>query len=81
MEITDKKWLKLNGHGKNCLRNYLFAFSNNDVYTTKLDYLWSKGLVGSTHGVFDLKKRCQRTHNCLTDLGVETAKHYFPDWF
>jgi hypothetical protein len=77
MKNMDKKWLKLNSHGKRCLRAYLFAISATDLITTQLDYLNKKGLTDYVSKFKDREKRHPLAGECLTDLGIETAYHYF----
>lgn len=80
-EKTAKKdWLTLNAHGKRCLKNYLSALSASDVLTTQMDYLNKKGLIDYKSNFPDWKKRSPVSIECLTDLGLATAKHYFPQY-
>lgn len=81
-----KKWLTLNAHGKRMLKGYCFALSSNDITTKQLDYLYDKGLVDYTNQVresikqsgskIDVKDRIILAGHCLTDLGLETVRHY-----
>jgi hypothetical protein len=77
----NKKWITLNAHGKGCLENYLYALSTNDVWQSKMDYLHRKGITeyASLHPHTD-KYRERRSCDCLSDIGIETAAHYFPKY-
>jgi hypothetical protein len=75
-----RDWLTLNSHGKNCLKSFLCAISGTDVMTTQMDYLWDKDIVEPSLK-YDTKEKLRRheiANKCLTDLGIKTAKHYFP---
>jgi hypothetical protein len=72
-----KKWMTLNQHGKQCLKAYLFALPPSDLLTSQLDYLNKKGLTDYSTKFNDADKRHPLALECLTDLGLETAKHYF----
>ena len=78
MEKTPKKWLTLNQHGKTCLMAFLHSISASDLLTTQLDYLHRKQLVDYQGKFPDYKDREPIANECLTDLGIETTKHYFP---
>ena len=73
-----KDWLTLNSHGKQCLKNYIHAISASDLLTTQLDYLNKNGLTDYKNNFTDWNKRHPVSIECLTDLGLATAKHYFP---
>jgi hypothetical protein len=76
---TDKKWVTLNSHGKRCLESFICALSGMDILTTQMDYLLDKELVEPCTR-YDTKEKIRRhevAYKCLTDLGLETAKHYF----
>lgn len=73
----EKKWLTLNQHGKFCLKMYICALSASDILTSQMDYLFSKDLVGYNSDFKDPKRRDPVGCYCLTDLGIETVKHYF----
>ena len=75
-----QKWMKLNSHGKYCLERFLGSISASDLLTTQLDYLYNKDLVGYARDFDNYKEREPIAHYCLTDLGIETAKHYFPNY-
>lgn len=75
-----KNWLTLNAHGKDCLHSYLAAISANDLRTSQLDYLYNKELVDYATRYSDAKEREELAGHCLTDLGLNTAKHYFPNY-
>lgn len=77
MGKKEKNWMTLNGHGKDALQNYIFAFSTNDVKTSELDYIHRKGLVDYSINFKDANKRHERAYHCLTDIGINTAIHYF----
>ncbi len=50
-----------------------------DILTTQMDYLWDKDIVEPAIK-YDNKEKLRRHEiagKCLTDLGLETAKHYF----
>ncbi len=70
--------LTLNTHGKNCLRAFIFALSGTDIMESQLDYLCSKELVDHCLRFPDYRNREDCANHCLTDLGMQTAKRYFP---
>jgi hypothetical protein len=76
--MKDKKWITLNAHGKYCLERYLFAISASDLLTSQLDYLFKKDLVDYANNLDDSVNRQYLANHKLTDLGIETARHYFP---
>lgn len=78
MKSQDKKWLTLNQHGKRCLHAYVCAISASDLLTSQLDYLNKHGLTDYKSKFPDCKNRHPVALECLTDLGIETVKHYFP---
>lgn len=78
MKERIKNWLTLNAHGKSCLENFIYAISGSDVWSSKLDYLISKGLVDHSINYRDYKEREEVAGHCLTDLGLHTVVHYFP---
>ncbi len=75
-----KKWLTLNSHGKNCLWTFITAISAQDMLTTQLNYLYDKDLASWNNKLTPHpdRERLGSSHHVLTDLGIETAKHYFP---
>lgn len=75
-----KRWMKLNSHGKYCLERFLGSISASDLLTRQLDYLYNKDLIGYALDFKDFKEREPLANHCLTDLGIETAKHYFPNY-
>lgn len=75
-----KQWITLNQHGKKCLKSFLSALSSSDVLTSEIDYLNKKGLTDYKTKYPDYKNRNPISLECLTDLGIETAKHYFPKY-
>lgn len=81
MEKKTKDWMTLNAHGKGCLENFLYSISANDVFETKLDYLYKKCLVDYATHFRDLSNREEVANHALTDIGIATAKHYFPRYF
>ena len=76
--MKQKTWLTLNVHGKYCLRAYLLSISASDLLTTQLDYLFKKELVDYADNFKDSENRCYLANHKLTDLGINTSKHYFP---
>lgn len=74
---TPKKWITLNAHGKRCLKAYLSALSSSDLLTSQLDYLNRNGITDYHSQYKDYEKRYPLAGECLTDEGIETAKHYF----
>lgn len=75
----ERKWMTLNQHGKFCLKAYVTAISGLDITESQLDYLHARGLTDYASKLPDAKKRCPVAMEALTDLGTETAKHYFPN--
>jgi hypothetical protein len=75
-----KKWMTLNKHGKYCLNAFICAISGTDISTTQVDYLFNKELISYQLEFKDYQKREPIVGYCLTDLGIETAKHYFPNF-
>ena len=73
-----KPGLTLNSHGKQCLGQFLYSISAGNLLTSQLDYLVKKGLVDSILEYRDWRNREDCAGHCLTDLGMETAKRYFP---
>ena len=69
-------WLRLNQHGKDCLSAWVHAISASDLRTSQLDYLYKKDLIDYSLNVG--VKRNEIAGHCLTDLGINTIKHYFP---
>lgn len=47
---------------------------------SQLDYLYKKDLVAYQNDYKDPQHRCLLAGHCLTDLGIETVKHYFPKY-
>lgn len=82
-ENKEKKWLTLNSLGKRYLRMYVLALSPTDVTQDAVDYLEDKGLIDSRTKYKDLsqKDRVELARKCLTDAGIETVKHYIPNFF
>jgi hypothetical protein len=79
--MKNKNWITLNAHGKDCLQNYLFALSTNDVFQSKMDYLHRKGITEYASAHESTKRyREPRACDCLSDIGIETAAHYFPKY-
>lgn len=78
MSNTDKQWMTLNAHGKYCLSAFIYAISGTDLLTSQLDYLVGKDLVDNRDKFNDWMEREEVAAYCLTDLGMHTAKHYFP---
>lgn len=76
----EKKWLTLNAHGKDCLRNFTHSLSALDVWTSKMDYCFNKGLISYSQEYKDSNFRHPIANHCLTNLGIETAAHYFPNY-
>jgi len=77
MVFNMKDWMTLNAHGKRCLKSFIFAISAGDVLTTQMDYLNDKGLIDYRSKYPDYRNRHPVSLECLTDLGLATAKHYF----
>jgi len=71
-------YLKLNTHGKECLKTYLLSISASDIKTTQIDYLWHKDLIKRWFRAEQIRKPL--AGYALTDLGMETAQHYFPQF-
>lgn len=80
MSKKDKNWLTLNQHGKYCLRAFLLSIAGTDMLTSQLDYLFNKDLVDYMINYKDANKRIILAGHCLTDLGIETVKHYYPQY-
>lgn len=75
----DKKWMTLNAHGKGCLIQFLLCISGTDIRDTQIDYLMNKELIDTKLNYkTDWKDREDIAGYCLTDLGMHTARHYFP---
>lgn len=73
-----KNWMTLNQHGKRCLSAYVHAISAGDISESQLDYLNKKGLTDNKNKFNDWQKRNPISLECLTDIGIATANHYFP---
>ena len=71
-------YLKLNVHGKKCLRSFLYAISANDILTSEIDYLLNKELIDYSMNYPDFKDRENASYYCLSNIGYHTAAHYFP---
>ena len=74
--MSEKKWLTLNQHGKDCLLAWVCAISASDIRTSQLDYLYRKGIVD--YSLNNPMTRTEFAGHSLTDAGVETIKHYYP---
>lgn len=72
-----KKWLKLNTHGKNCLKGFILSLSASDLLTSEMDYLHDRDLIDYIKK-YPEPGRHPVAGKCLTDLGVYTVMHYFP---
>lgn len=79
--MKEKKWITLNQHGKWCLRMWVMALSANDVTSTAMFYLLDKGILDGKENFKDSKDRVELAGKCLTDAGLETVKHYIPNYF
>ncbi len=78
--MSKKPGLTLNAHGKHCLKSFLYALSSSDLDTSQMDYLIKKDLIDSVTKYKDWRDREECARHCLTDLGMETAKRYFPNY-
>lgn len=73
--------IKLNTYGKSCLKNWAFAISASDITDTTKEYLYNKGVIDYKHNFLDSKDRIEFSGHCLTDDGIETVKHYIPNYW
>lgn len=83
MKKGNAKWITLNQYGKRCLKMWAFALSANDITTECKWYLEDKGILTDfTKEHFnDNKDRIEMMGKCLTDAGIETVKHYIPNYW
>jgi hypothetical protein len=72
----EKNWRTCNAHTKQALFVYCFAISMQEIKQTQIDHLLDKDLLFITTN--HPKSRVSRSIYALTDLGVETVKHYWP---
>jgi hypothetical protein len=76
----EKKWKTIGSDTKRYLG--LFATikidDEKDLTNSNLQHLFVEGLIGKSSEFTDRKCRKQVKEYCITDLGIETAKHYFP---
>ncbi len=78
IEVEDKKWLTLNQHGKKCLWSYLCGYyATHCLNTTEAGYLLNKGLIEFAENNKSVGRHAVYIYQ-LSDIGIETVKHYFP---